>query len=91
MKKWIKAVLAAVIVWSRRRAAVAMTPPPPQPPVLPPPPATRAVSAAVIDGNTGEIYADKDGEARINPASTTKILTCILPWRRGTVCSMRMR
>lgn len=84
MKKWIKAVLAAVIVCGAAAgAAVAMTPPPPQPPVLPPPPATRAVSAAVIDGNTGEIYADKDGDARINPASTTKILTCILALEEG--------
>lgn len=60
-----------------------MTPPSPKPPVLPPPPATKAVSAALIDGNTGRMLADKEGELQIYPASTTKILTCILALEEG--------
>lgn len=84
MGKWMKVVLmgvagccaaAGIFVW--------MTPPPPQPPVLPPPPETAALAAAVIDGKTGTIYADKNGISRIYPASTTKILTCIVALEEG--------
>lgn len=64
-------------------AAVYITPPPPQPPQLPPPPETGAVSASVIDGKSGIIYGEKQGDLRIYPASTTKILTCILALEEG--------
>ena len=55
-----------------------MTPPPPKPPVFPPLPPVGAVSAVLMDGNTGDIIAQKEGELKISPASTTKILTCII-------------
>ncbi len=75
---WIICIAAAawgVLVW--------MTPEPPIPPVLPPPPSTRAVSAALIDGKTGELLGEKEGELKIYPASTTKILTCIIALEEG--------
>lgn len=71
----ILGVAFGVMVW--------MTPPSPKVPVLPPPPETKAVSAALIDGNTGRMLADKEGELKIYPASTTKILTCILALEEG--------
>ncbi len=84
MKRWIRAALGAVLLACAGAGyAVWTTPPPPQPPVLPPPPATQALSAAVLDGETGELYAVKDGERRIYPASTTKILTCIIALEEG--------
>ena len=55
-----------------------MTPPPPKPPVFPPLPPVGAVSAVLMDGNTGDIIAQKEVELKIYPASTTKILTCII-------------
>ncbi len=84
MKRWMRAVLAAAAVFTAAAGWVVWTtPPPPAPPVLPPPPETKAVSAAVIDGTTGEIYADKNGLGRVYPASTTKILTCIIALEEG--------
>ena len=69
-------VLAAVAV-SGAALAVYVTPPPPAPPVMPPPPATEAWSAVVMDAESGDVLAARDPERRVNPASTTKILTCI--------------
>ena len=60
-----------------------ITPEPPKKLELPPPPATGAVSAALIDGNTGEMLADKEGTLRVYPASTTKILTTIIALEEG--------
>ena len=60
-----------------------MTPPPPKPPVFPPLPPVGAVSAVLMDGNTGDIIAQKEGELKIYPASTTKILTCIIALEEG--------
>lgn len=71
----ILSVALGVMIW--------ITPLSPKPPVLPPPPATKAVSAALIDGNTGRMLADKEGELQIYPASTTKILTCIIALEEG--------
>ena len=71
----ILSIAFGVMVW--------ITPEPPKPPVLPPPPETKAVSAALIDGNTGRMLANKEGELKIYPASTTKILTCILALEEG--------
>lgn len=42
-----------------------------------------SVSAALIDGNTGEMLADKEGNLKSYPASTTKILTCIIALEEG--------
>ncbi len=64
-----------ILVW--------ITPEPPVPPVLPPPPPTQAVSAALLDGKTGEILGEKEDSLKIYPASTTKILTCIIALEEG--------
>lgn len=60
-----------------------MTPPPPKPPVILPPPTVGAVSAVLMDGNTGDIIAQKEGDLKVYPASTTKILTCIIALEEG--------
>ena len=66
MKKLL-AFLALVIVFvgAAFGVLVVMTPPPPKMEVLPPPPETKAVAAALIDGNTGEMLANKNGELKI--------------------------
>ena len=48
-----------------------MTPPPPKPPVFPPLPPVGAVSAVLMDGNTGDIIAQKEGKLKIYPAKRT--------------------
>lgn len=84
MKTLLKAALVLLLLCGAAGAYLAATtPPPPSPPVRPAPPATKAVSAAVIDGATGEIYAEKEGLLRVNPASTTKILTCLIALEEG--------
>lgn len=75
-------VLAAVAV-SGAALAVYVTPPPPAPPVMPPPPATEAWSAVVMDAESGDVLAARNPERRVNPASTTKILTCIISLEEG--------
>ena len=60
-----------------------MTPPPPQPPVLSGPPEMSGVSASLIDGNRGDIIAQKEGNLKIYPASTTKILTFVIALEEG--------
>lgn len=62
---------------------VYVTPPPPKMGDLPALPPMHGVSAALIDGNTGALLTDKEGHLRIYPASTTKILTCILALEEG--------
>ncbi len=64
-------------------AAVFFTPLPPQPPAPLPLPEITAVAGVVMDGNTGEIYGEKNGTKRIYPASTTKMLTAILALEEG--------
>lgn len=75
-------VVAAAAV-SGAALAVHVTPPPPAPPVIPPPPATAAWSAVVMDAASGDVLASHDPQRRINPASTTKILTCIISLEEG--------
>ena len=75
-------VLAAVAV-SGAALAVYVTPSPPAPPVMPPPPATEAWSAVVMDAESGDVLAARNPERRVNPASTTKILTCIISLEEG--------
>lgn len=38
----------------------------------------NALSAALIDGNSGRVLYDKDGQVQKAMASTTKIMTCIV-------------
>lgn len=60
-----------------------ITPEPPRKPELPAPPKTGAVAAALVDGNSGELLAEKEGTLKVYPASTTKILTCIIALEEG--------
>lgn len=84
MKKLLSILLLLLIVCGCGLGALIwVTPPPPTPPMIAPPPPSKAVSAALIDGNTGEVLADKEGSLRIYPASTTKILTCIIALEEG--------
>ncbi len=84
MKQIIKfLILVLVLAGVLTAGAVYITPPPPAKPVLPDPPAVNATAAAVIDGNTGVIYGEKNGNLKIYPASTTKILTAIIALEEG--------
>lgn len=60
-----------------------VTPPPPEPPVLPAPPEMHGVAASLLDGNRGDLIAEKEGTLKIYPASTTKILTAIIALEEG--------
>lgn len=84
MKKWIKWLCAAAVTAGAVIGGAALlVPPPPEPPKPAPFPAVEAAAASVIDGNTGVIRGDKAGEKKIYPASTTKILTCIIALEEG--------
>lgn len=84
MKKLLALVILFIVCAGVAFGILALiTPEPPKKPQLPPPPATGAVSAALIDGNTGEMLADKEGTLRVYPASTTKILTTIIALEEG--------
>lgn len=84
MKKFIKCVFAVILIILILIGILCLvTPKPPVKPVIPAPPSTRAVSAAVADGNRMKIIGDKEGELRVYPASTTKILTCIISLEEG--------
>ncbi len=60
-----------------------MTPPPPAPPEARPLPKAGGTAFSVLDGNTGAVYGEKNGDLKIYPASTTKILTCIIALEEG--------
>ena len=84
MKKLLALIVLAVVSAGAAFGILALiTPEPPKKQELPPPPAIGAVSAAMIDGNTGNLLAEKEGSLRIYPASTTKILTCIIALEEG--------
>ena len=84
MKKLLALVVLFIVCAGVAFGILALIPPePPKKPQLPTPPATGAVSAALIDGNTGEMLADKEGTLRVYPASTTKILTTIIALEEG--------
>jgi len=84
MKKLLALLVLAVVFAGIAFGILALiTPEPPKKRELPPPPETGAVSAALIDGNTGEMLADKEGNLKSYPASTTKILTCIIALEEG--------
>ena len=70
-------VIAAIAV------LIKITPPPPQKPQIKVLPQVDAVSVAIADGNTGKFLGGKDSELRVYPASTTKILTCIIALEEG--------
>ena len=63
--------------------AVYVTPPPPTPPDIIKPPPIQGVSAALLWTNKNKIIAEKNGDSAIYPASTTKILTCIIALEEG--------
>jgi D-alanyl-D-alanine carboxypeptidase (penicillin-binding protein 5/6) len=84
MKRFLKCIAAIILIVLVLLAILCIvTPEPPARPVLQPLPATGGVSAAVADGNRREILGDKNGELRIYPASTTKILTSIIALEEG--------
>ena len=60
-----------------------ITPPPPQPPRFPAPPPVHGTSASLFWANQDITLADKNGELKIYPASTTKMLTCIIALEEG--------
>ena len=63
--------------------AVYVTPPPPTPPDIIKPPPIQGASAALLWTNKNKIIAEKNGDGAIYPASTTKILTCIIALEEG--------
>lgn len=63
--------------------AVYVTPPPPTPPDIIKPPPIQGASAALLWTNKNKIIAEKNGDSVIYPASTTKILTCIIALEEG--------
>jgi len=63
--------------------AVYATPPPPTPPDIIKPPPIQGASAALLWTNKNKIIAEKNGDSAIYPASTTKILTCIIALEEG--------
>ncbi len=84
MNKFLKTTgIIAFLAAAAFGAAVFLTPPPPEKPVPLPFPETQALSVVVMDGETGDIYGEKNGTTKINPASTTKMLTCILALEEG--------
>lgn len=84
MRKFLTAlVMVMVVLGGAAGALVYITPPPPKPPEARPLPETGAVSFSILDGHTGRIYGEKMGNLKIYPASTTKILTCIIALEEG--------
>lgn len=84
MKKLLALLVLAIVFAGIAFGILALiTPEPPKKPELPPPPPSGAVSAALLDGNTGDILAEKEGTLKVYPASTTKILTCIIALEEG--------
>ena len=63
--------------------AVYVTPPPPTPTDIIKPPPIQGASAALLWTNKNKIIAEKNGDSAIYPASTTKILTCIIALEEG--------
>lgn len=61
-------IWVAIVCWTQTTPALALE-------TLP---AIKAKSAIVIDAKTGEILYQKDAETKREPASTTKIITCLL-------------
>ena len=61
-----------------------ITPPPPQPPRFPAPPPVHGTSASLFWANQDITLADKNGDLKIYPASTTKMLTCIIALEEGS-------
>lgn len=62
---------------------IKITPPPPQKPKLKDLPYTKAVAVSIMDGTDGKFLGGKEENLRIYPASTTKILTCIIALEEG--------
>lgn len=92
MKKLLALLVLAVVFAGIAFGILALiTPEPPKKRELPPPPETGAVSAALIDGNTGEMLADKEGNLKSYPASTTKSSPVSLRWKKERTSWNRTR
>lgn len=70
--KWSKRVLAALIV------LFILYPSPALGAEQPTPPALAAEAAILIDAQTGQVLAEKNSRRQMQPASLTKIMTCLL-------------
>ena len=54
----------------------------------PPPPAVIAEAAVVVDGASGKTLFAKNADKVMYPASTTKIMTCLVALERGNLDSV---
>lgn len=54
----------------------------------PPPPAVIAEAAVVVDGSSGKTLFAKNADKVMYPASTTKIMTCLVALERGNLDSV---
>jgi D-alanyl-D-alanine carboxypeptidase len=51
-------------------------------PLLTPPDEIKAVGALLIDGKTGEVLYARNPHAHLLPASTTKLMTALIVYRK---------
>lgn len=84
MKKLMRILAVLVVAAGIFMGILAViTPPPPQPPVYEKLPVTGGKSSAVYWANENKMLGDKNGEMKIYPASTTKMLTAIIALEEG--------
>ncbi len=76
MKKWICALLALLILVCAAPVALATFDPEAE---------TTTKHIVLMDADTGSVLYEKSGEERAYPASTTKIMTCILALENGNL------
>jgi D-alanyl-D-alanine carboxypeptidase (penicillin-binding protein 5/6) len=76
LKKWICALLALLILLCAAPAALATFDPEAE---------TSTKHIVLMDANSGSVLYEKNGEDRAYPASTTKIMTCILALENGNL------
>lgn len=76
-------VFCVSIIFTALLILIKLTPPPPKRPEIKPIPENEAISVAIMDGNNGILLGGKEENLRVYPASTTKILTCIIALEEG--------
>lgn len=76
--KWRRCFLAALI------ALLLLCPSPALGVEQPTPPVITAEAGILIDAGTGQVLAEKNSRRRMQPASLTKIMTCLLGMEAGT-------